>query len=94
MSAETIKIYKSIYGDRKVKSLRFVNGNFEQCEEFVGGDCNYDGKTGVLTIAATQGPIKVKDGQHIIKHNDNFFQIFDYINLREEYEMVRGQHEK
>lgn len=88
---EEIKTYKEIFGRKKVKSLRFVDGNFEQCEEFVGGDCNYNGKTGIMTLAAKQGPLKVKDGQHIIKHSENFFQIMDYLTLRGGYEMERSK---
>lgn len=80
-----IKTYREIWGRRKVKSLRFM-GNFEEVEEFVGGDAEL--RKGVLVVASTQGPLKVKDGQHIIKHPEGLLQVMDYTTLRQDYEMV------
>jgi len=83
--SETVKVYREIYGKRKVESLRFVGGNFDDIEKFVGGDAEF--RNGKCVVASVQGPLKISEGQHIIKHKGGMIQIMDYTQLREDYEM-------
>ena len=47
-----------------IQALQF-NGNFDEMEEFVGGDAEF--RDGQLLIATLEGPIRASKGDWIIK---------------------------
>ncbi len=53
-----------------MKYIQFT-GNFDEIEEFVGGDAEF--RDGALLVATPQGPLTAKDQEWIIKHGDGTF---------------------
>jgi hypothetical protein len=47
-----------------IEAIQF-NGNFDEIEEFVGGDAEFRGKE--LTVATLEGPLHASPGDWIIK---------------------------
>ena len=47
-----------------IQALQF-NGNFDEIEEFCGGDAEF--RDGKLLVATREGPLTASDGDYIIK---------------------------
>lgn len=58
---------------RQVEAVQFTGGaiNFDELEEFVGGDCSYNGKE--LTLAGPKGPLRMRSRDWVYKSGDDFF---------------------
>jgi hypothetical protein len=48
-----------------IEAVRFQRANFDEIEEFVGGDAEFRG--GELIVATLEGPLRAADGDWIIK---------------------------
>lgn len=48
-----------------IEALQFIGGNFNEIEEFVGGDAEF--RDGQLVIATLEGPLHASNGDWIIK---------------------------
>jgi hypothetical protein len=60
----TTKTFKFRKKPVVVEAVQFT-GNFDEIEEFVGGDCSYH--AGVLIVATLEGPLKASNNDWIIK---------------------------
>lgn len=56
-------------GGDGMKSIQFT-GNFDECEEFVGGDAEF--RNGALLIATQQGPLVVQNNHWIVNRKGKF----------------------
>jgi hypothetical protein len=51
-------------------------GNFDEIEAFVGGDCEFRG--GKYVVAGPQGPIIAAEGDFIVKRDDGSFYAYTF----------------
>lgn len=75
-----IKQYYDAVTCSNVEAVRY-NGNFEEIEQFVGGDADF--RNGGIVVATLDGPLAAKNGDYIIKASNNKFSAcpaFDFIN--------------
>ena len=69
-----------------IEAVQFKSGNFDEIEEFVGGDAEF--RDGELVVATLEGPLHASNGDFIIKgvkgefypcKPDIFMQTYEFV---------------
>ena len=71
-------------GKMKCTAIQFVNGNFDEVEQFVGGDAEF--RDGELLVATPQGPLYMKDTDWICRDSHGNFAKLTNKLIREDFE--------
>lgn len=75
MSERYRRIVTSPHSAAEIEAIQFIGGNFDHIEEFVGGDAEW--RNGALVVATLEGPLRVSDGDWIIKRSKGRFSTRD-----------------